>query len=108
MSLLDAVLQKIPVSEGLLKVWSLMVSYRCWDQKKVKPPVSGRTKTKVRNLEEQCLQRCNAEAKKARPSSRCSHSAFSDLDVQLGPVELSTLFGMGCYNDVILEFIGKI
>jgi len=31
----------------------------------------------VRNLEEQCLQRCNAEAKKVRPSSRCSHSAFS-------------------------------
>ena len=37
-------------------------------------------RTKVRNLEEQCLQRCNAEAKKVRPSSRCSHSAFSGLD----------------------------
>ncbi|CAJ1405731.1 unnamed protein product [Effrenium voratum] len=31
----------------------------------------------VKELEESCLQRCTGEAKKQRPSLRCSHSAFS-------------------------------
>ena len=77
------------------------IDYRCWMLGSFQ---YSHYRTKVRNLEEQCLQRCNAEAKKVRPSSRCSHCAFSGLDWMFTSAMEP---GMGCYAGVSSRWGGK-